>query len=223
MKYIKKFNQHILYEQYALSSDFITPNISLCVNENDVHYSQYVSLHQTEYIESSGNNHIIIPLTNFPQLSNTNDKYFKIYVKFQLLSSGNDCNSGYTLLHIHDNDLGWYYAIYDENNNKIKISNTFDKDNNWSENNLIYGNEGIIYENTAYTWIRNWNTANLYVFTWNDITTNAFGYHSISRLYELKIWDNNDNLIMHLVPYKNDSTNEVYIHDNITNNDYHFE
>jgi len=222
MKYLKKFNQHSLYENYALSSDFVKPNVSLCLQEDEVHYSQYVPIYQIEYIESSGSNHIIVPLTNFPQLSNTDDKYFKIYVKFQLLSAGNDCNNGYTLLQIHDNDTTWHYSIYDENN-KIKISRIFDKDNNWSENNLTYENEGIIYENTVYTWIRNWNIANLYVFTWNNIKTNTFAYHSISRLYELKIWDNNDNLIMHLVPYKNDSTNEVYIHDNITNNDYHFE
>jgi hypothetical protein len=223
MKYLKKFNQHSLYENYALSSDFVKPNVSLCLQEDEVHYSQYVPIYQTEYIESSGSNHIIIPLTHFPVLTNTNDKYFKIYVKYNLINYGNDCNRGYTLLHLNDNDSAWYYSIFDDNND-IKIVHIFDKENNWQEiNNRIYTNEHIIYENTEYTWLRNWHNAKINVFGWEDTSNHTIGYHSIARLYELKIWDNNDNLIMHLVPYKNDLTNEVYIHDNITNNDYHFE
>lgn len=222
MKYIKKFNQHSLYEAYIVGAEFIKPNLSLCVQEDEVHYNRYIPIHQVDFIESSGSNHIIIPLTHFPVLSNTNDKYFKIYVKFQMLDHGSDCNDGQSLLHIHCNRVDWNYNIYDSQTN-IHVEHIFDKQNNWKESNYNYVNEHIIYEHNEYTWLQDWHLAKLYLFCWFSIDHNAVEYHSISRLYELKIWDNNDNLIMHLVPYKNESTNVTYIHDNITNNDYYFE
>ena len=153
-------------------------------------------------------------------LSNTNDKYFKIYQKFQILNHGNDCKDGFTLLDIHDNDRKWDYGTWNSEGN-IKQRHIYNIENNWNEEELNYNNEHIIYENTIYTWIDHWHLANLYLFCWEE--NNTLKYHSISKLYELEIWDNNDNLIMHLVPYKNESTNITYIHDNITNNDYYFE
>ena len=41
MKYIKKFNQHSLYEAFIVGAEFIKPNLCLCVKENEVHYTQY--------------------------------------------------------------------------------------------------------------------------------------------------------------------------------------
>lgn len=38
LKYIKKFNTHADYESF-ISDDFIKPNVSLCVEENEVHYN----------------------------------------------------------------------------------------------------------------------------------------------------------------------------------------
>ena len=40
MKYIKEFENHAAYE--AAESGLILPNVSLCVNENEVHYNPYV-------------------------------------------------------------------------------------------------------------------------------------------------------------------------------------
>lgn len=39
-KYLKKFENHTQYESYtADTANFIKPNVSLCVNENEVHYN----------------------------------------------------------------------------------------------------------------------------------------------------------------------------------------
>ena len=43
MKYIKEFENHSQYQTYtADTSNFILPNVSLCVQENEVHYNPYV-------------------------------------------------------------------------------------------------------------------------------------------------------------------------------------
>lgn len=39
MKYIKLFENHSDYESFTGSTDFIEPNVSQCIVENDVHYS----------------------------------------------------------------------------------------------------------------------------------------------------------------------------------------
>ena len=38
-KYIKKFDTHSDYEDFIETEDFICPNVSLCAQENEVHYS----------------------------------------------------------------------------------------------------------------------------------------------------------------------------------------
>lgn len=39
MKYLKKFETHAEYQTYEQSGDMIKPNVSLCVQENEVHYN----------------------------------------------------------------------------------------------------------------------------------------------------------------------------------------
>lgn len=41
MKYIKKFEEHSEYVAYKEGLDFITPNVSYCVLEDEVHYERY--------------------------------------------------------------------------------------------------------------------------------------------------------------------------------------
>jgi hypothetical protein len=41
-KYLKKFESHSQYEAYAASPAFLCPNVSICVNEKDVHYTQFI-------------------------------------------------------------------------------------------------------------------------------------------------------------------------------------
>ena len=47
-KYIKKFKKHTDYETF-ISDDFIKPNVSLCVEENEVHYNDLTN-YKDEYL-----------------------------------------------------------------------------------------------------------------------------------------------------------------------------
>ena len=38
-KFLKKFQNHTKYETYTASTVFITPNVSYCAQEGDVHYT----------------------------------------------------------------------------------------------------------------------------------------------------------------------------------------
>jgi len=58
MKYIKKFNQHSLYEAYIVGTEFVKPNLSLCIEEGEVHYTQYIPTPKfldILYSDSNGN------------------------------------------------------------------------------------------------------------------------------------------------------------------------
>jgi len=57
-QHIAKFNNHNDYETFLSSSDYITPNVSLCVTENEVHYNPYVpkaALLDILYSDANGN------------------------------------------------------------------------------------------------------------------------------------------------------------------------
>ena len=41
-KYLKLFNTHTEYQAFTQTSDFIKPNVSHCVQENEVHYNPWV-------------------------------------------------------------------------------------------------------------------------------------------------------------------------------------
>jgi hypothetical protein len=41
-KYIKKFDTHSDYEDFIETEDFIKPNVSHCVQENEVHYNPFI-------------------------------------------------------------------------------------------------------------------------------------------------------------------------------------
>lgn len=40
-EFIKKFNNHNAYTAFTQTADFVKPNVSLCVNENEVHYNPW--------------------------------------------------------------------------------------------------------------------------------------------------------------------------------------
>ena len=42
MKYLKKFSAHSNYITFTQTEDYILPNVSYCVNENEVHYKPFV-------------------------------------------------------------------------------------------------------------------------------------------------------------------------------------
>lgn len=49
MKYLKKFSTHSDYATFTGGTDFILPNVSYCVNEDEVHYNPYEITH--EYVD----------------------------------------------------------------------------------------------------------------------------------------------------------------------------
>lgn len=42
MKYLKVFEKHEDYEDYVDSQDYLAPNVSYCVDKNEVHYNPYI-------------------------------------------------------------------------------------------------------------------------------------------------------------------------------------
>ena len=55
MKYIREFENHSQYQTYtADTSNFILPNVSLCVQENEVHYKPIDPYNGHEYVEIGG-------------------------------------------------------------------------------------------------------------------------------------------------------------------------
>ena len=55
MKYLKKFETHSQYDTYINGSDVVLPNVSLCVQQNEVHYNPYVDPYGGhEYVEIGG-------------------------------------------------------------------------------------------------------------------------------------------------------------------------
>ena len=48
--YLKKFENHTQYETYTASTEFITPNVSICTTEGDVHYNPYVEPIETRLV-----------------------------------------------------------------------------------------------------------------------------------------------------------------------------
>ena len=49
MKYLKKFDRHAEYEAYKNSQDYLTPNVSWCIDRSEVHYAKYVRNYSKEY------------------------------------------------------------------------------------------------------------------------------------------------------------------------------
>ena len=49
MKYLKKFENHSQYESY-IATDYAKPNVSYCVQENEVHYNPYVHDYADDYL-----------------------------------------------------------------------------------------------------------------------------------------------------------------------------
>ena len=50
MKYLKLFENHTQYESYAGGGGMLRPNVSHCVNENEVHYNQIIHDYSKDYL-----------------------------------------------------------------------------------------------------------------------------------------------------------------------------
>ena len=53
MKYLRKFSAHTDYETYITGNSKVLPNVSYCVDENDVHYNPYVPMNVITYYASA--------------------------------------------------------------------------------------------------------------------------------------------------------------------------
>lgn len=51
-QYIKTFNQNSEYSAFEKTHDFVRPNVSYCISENEVHYSPVVSCNVGDYLYS---------------------------------------------------------------------------------------------------------------------------------------------------------------------------
>ena len=65
MKYLREFNNHEQYDRFTGTSEFILPNVSICIQEKDVHYNPYV---EPQYRNVSGESYC-----------NSYDKYVDVY------------------------------------------------------------------------------------------------------------------------------------------------
>ena len=52
--YIKLFNNHTQYSIFAASNDFVTPNVSACIAENEAHFNPFDPYAGHEYVEIGG-------------------------------------------------------------------------------------------------------------------------------------------------------------------------
>ena len=80
MKYIKKFETHTDYTTYKNSQDYLTPNVSYCVDRNEVHFEKYVRDYSKEYftIEALEDGNVYFKYLSF---ASTTDQRYMEYSK----------------------------------------------------------------------------------------------------------------------------------------------
>lgn len=54
-KYLKLFENHLQYESFTQTEEFIKPNVSHCIAENEVHYNPYIQYEKIDLGLPSGN------------------------------------------------------------------------------------------------------------------------------------------------------------------------
>ena len=65
-KFLKNFQNHTQYETYTASTVFITPNVSYCKQEDEVHYGQSVTPPTpTNFVAYTASTQLNVDLTAF--------------------------------------------------------------------------------------------------------------------------------------------------------------
>lgn len=110
-KYFKRFENHSQYEQYKQSENYIKPNISVCDNEQEIHYNTLFTLHK--YVDLG------LPSGTLWATENIKD------------SSGNDLyfawgeTQGYTAEQVGiDKIFNWEHYRFGTSNNLTKYNST---------------------------------------------------------------------------------------------------
>ena len=141
--------------------------------------------------------------TDFYNDNHTNGAY-ACYVKYNYRTIGFQRGSHRYFNYNHDYPEGkicWYYS--DGINYEVR---------NY-DNTLIRKLSSAASENIDTEW-------NCYLFTVNDKGT-PYSYGTYGKLYRFEMWDENDNLIMRLIPAKNLATGSCGLYD-IVNNKFYY-
>ena len=142
--------------------------------------------------------------TDFYNDNHTNGAY-ACYVKYNYRTIGFQRGSHRYYYSNHDYPEGkicWYYS--DGINYEVR---------KYDDNTLIRKLSAATNENIDTEW-------NCYLFTVNDKGT-PYSYGTYGNLYRFEMWDENDNLIMRLIPAKNLDTNSCGLYD-IVNNKFYY-
>lgn len=121
----------------------------------------------------------------------------------------------YRSIGIQRNNRNYFGYVHDENNGAIR----------W------YYSNGVYFECRNYdgTLLRRYSASasdnidtnwNCYLFTVNDMGT-PYQYGTKGKFYRCEVWDENDNLIMRLIPAKNLATGSCGLYD-IVNNKFYY-
>ena len=141
--------------------------------------------------------------TNFYNDNHTNGAY-ACYVKYNYRTIGFQRGSHRYFNSNHDYPEGkicWYYS----DGINYEVSNY--------DGSLIRKLSAATSENIDTEW-------NCYLFTVND-KGKPYSYGTYGNLYRFEMWDENDNLIMRLIPAKNLDTNSCGLYD-IVNNKFYY-
>ena len=142
--------------------------------------------------------------TDFYYDNHTNGAY-ACYVKYNYRTIGFQRGSHRYYSSNHDYPEGkicWYYS--DGINYEVR---------KYDDNTLIRKLSAATSENIDTEW-------NCYLFTVNDKGT-PYSYGTYGNLYRFEMWDENDNLIMRMIPAKNLDTNSCGLYD-IVNNKFYY-
>ena len=142
--------------------------------------------------------------TNFYDDNHTNGAY-ACYVKYNYRTIGFQRGSHRYFNYNHDYPEGkicWYYS--DGINYEVR---------KYEDNTLIRKLSAATSENIDTEW-------NCYLFTVNDKGT-PYSYGTYGNLYRCEVLDENDNLLMRLIPAKNLDTNSCGLYD-IVNNKFYY-
>ena len=214
MKHLKLFNNHVKYEQYLVSKDFVMPSVQACNSEYEAHFhdDEKPFFVPVEYLESTGEQWIdtqIIPndSTNCDYKFMPTQDVIKGGYSYVFGCWGNTSTMGrYELLNYSDNnggnirsEFGFGTGAAKTGGNNVAIGITFQKDVLYSAN---VTNKSLTVNETKYatlTYSMNQNTLTFYLFTAHDTINNRPSIPQ--KLYYAKLY-NNGTLVRDYIPVR---------------------
>ncbi len=215
MKFIKKFQNHNNYNNFITSENIILPNVSYCVNEEELHYNLLPYDYEIEYLQSSGTQYIdteISTLNSFVGIDTyisfptyTHDRWAGFYNNY---SSGN--RSGFQIGMYNNNIQPQLY-----NAAKTQYVYPFPYDSDTHHFIINCKDIGISIDSEIKT---SNQINNLGAYGGNILLFKRGGnipYGANCRIGKTKIYLNNNQLIRNFIPVK--KNNIGYMYDTISN------